>query len=123
MTANMASATISGGGRSSGRDSIGRVAAGAIAARILKELGITLQAYTSSIGPVSCQSYHPEIIPENSFYMPDMVAAEKAAKYLETMHERGGQCRRCRRVPHKRRSCRHRRSGISVSWMPPLPRL
>ena len=72
-----------GGGRSSGRETIGRVAAGAIAARILKELGITLQAYTSSIGPVSCQSYHPEIIPENSFYMPDMVAAEKAAKYLE----------------------------------------
>lgn len=72
-----------GGGRSSGRETIGRVAAGAIAARILKELGITLQAYTSSIGPVSCQSYHPEIIPENSFYMPDMVAAEKATKYLE----------------------------------------
>lgn len=66
-----------GGGRSSGRETIGRVAAGAIAARILKELGITLQAYTSSIGPVSCHSYHPEIIPENSFYMPDMVAAEK----------------------------------------------
>ena len=70
-----------GGGRSSGRETIGRVAAGAIAARNLKELGITLQAYTSSIGPVSCHSYHPDIIPENSFYMPDMVAAEKAAKY------------------------------------------
>ena len=38
-----------GGGRSSGRETIGRVAAGAIAARILKELGISLQAYTSSI--------------------------------------------------------------------------
>ena len=72
-----------GGGRSSGRETIGRVAAGAIAARILKELGITLQAYTSSIGPISCHSYHPEIIRENAFYMPDMVAAEKAAQYLE----------------------------------------
>ena len=72
-----------GGGRSSGRETIGRVAAGAIAAKILKELGITLQAYTSSIGPVSCHSFHPEVIPENSFYMPDMVAAEKAAQYLE----------------------------------------
>ena len=59
-----------GGGRSSGRETIGRVAAGAIAAKILKELGITLQAYTRSIGPVSCHSYHPEVIKENSFYMP-----------------------------------------------------
>ena len=65
-----------GGGRSSGRETIGRVAAGAIAAKILKELGITLQAYTSSIGPVSCQTYHPEVIKETSFYMPDMVAAK-----------------------------------------------
>ena len=72
-----------GGGRSSGRETIGRVAAGAIAAKILKELGITLQAYTRSIGPVSCHSYHPEVIKENSFYMPDMVAAEKASQYLE----------------------------------------
>ena len=73
-----------GGGRSSGRETIGRVAAGAIAAKILKELGITLQAYTNSIGPVSCQTYHPEVIKENSFYMPDMVAAKNAIKYLES---------------------------------------
>ena len=72
-----------GGGRSSGRETIGRVAAGAIAAKILKELGITLQTYTSSIGPVSCQGFHPEVISENSFYMPDMVAAKKAVQYLE----------------------------------------
>ena len=72
-----------GGGRSSGRETIGRVAAGAIAAKILKELGITLQTYTSSIGPVSCQGFHPEVILENSFYMPDMVAAKKAVQYLE----------------------------------------
>ena len=73
-----------GGGRSSGRETIGRVAAGAIAAKILKELGITLQAYTNSIGPVFCQTYHPEVIRENSFYMPDMVAAKNAIKYLES---------------------------------------
>ena len=72
-----------GGGRSSGRETIGRVAAGAIAAKILRELGITLQAYTYSIGPVTCHSFHPEVIPENSFYMPDMVAAQKATQYLE----------------------------------------
>ena len=41
-----------GGGRSSGRETIGRVAAGAIAAKILEQMGITVFAYTRSIGPV-----------------------------------------------------------------------
>lgn len=72
-----------GGGRSSGRETIGRVAAGAIAAKILNQVGISLCTYARSIGPVEIHSFHPEVINENSFYMPDMVAAEKAAHYLE----------------------------------------
>ena len=39
-----------GGGRSSGRETIGRVAAGAIAVKILEELGINVCAYSSRIG-------------------------------------------------------------------------
>ena len=42
-----------GGGRSSGRETIGRVAAGAVAAKILGELGVEVTAYTLSIGPVA----------------------------------------------------------------------
>ena len=38
-----------GGGRSSGRETIGRVAAGAVAVKILNELGITFITYTKSI--------------------------------------------------------------------------
>lgn len=72
-----------GGGRSSGRETIGRVAAGAIAAKILGELGITLQTYTKSIGPVSCRSFQPEVISQNAFFMPDPDAAQKAALFLE----------------------------------------
>lgn len=44
-----------GGGRSSGRETLGRVAAGAIALELLKSLGIEVCAYTKSIGSVSCQ--------------------------------------------------------------------
>ena len=44
-----------GGGRSSGRETLGRVAAGAIAIEFLKSLGIEICAYTKSIGSVSCQ--------------------------------------------------------------------
>lgn len=72
-----------GGGRSSARETIGRVAAGAIAARILKELGISFCTYSKSIGPVSIETFHPEEINQNAFYMPDAHAAEKAAAYLE----------------------------------------
>ena len=38
-----------GGGRSSGRETIGRVAAGAVAAKFLESLGIRVAAYTKSI--------------------------------------------------------------------------
>ena len=38
-----------GGGRSSGRETTGRVAAGAIAAKILSQLGVDVMAYTRSI--------------------------------------------------------------------------
>lgn len=44
-----------GGGRSSGRETLGRVAAGAIAIEFLKTLGIEICAYTKSIGNISCQ--------------------------------------------------------------------
>ena len=40
----MDSVTIRGGGRSSGRETIGRVAAGAIASKLLAEMGITIMA-------------------------------------------------------------------------------
>ena len=41
-----------GGGRSSGRETIGRVAAGAIASKILESLGIEITTYSKSIGNV-----------------------------------------------------------------------
>ena len=41
-----------GGGRSSGRETIGRVIGGAIAAKILAEMGIQITAYTRSIGDI-----------------------------------------------------------------------
>lgn len=72
-----------GGGRSSGRETIGRVAAGAIAAKILNQLGITLTAYTKSIGDISVSSLNLEEIFNNALYMPDATAAEKASAYLE----------------------------------------
>ena len=61
-----------GGGRSSGRETIGRVAAGAVAAKILRELGVEVCAYTLSIGPVSINRdlFDFEEIQNNALFMP-----------------------------------------------------
>ena len=74
-----------GGGRTSGRETIGRVAAGAVAAKILGELGISLLTYTKSIGPVeiSPARFDAAQIAENPLCMPDAAAAENAQNYLD----------------------------------------
>lgn len=72
-----------GGGRSSGRETIGRVAAGAIASRILETLGISFCTYTRSIGPVEIKAFDAEEITRNAFYMPDANAVAQAGAYLE----------------------------------------
>lgn len=74
-----------GGGRSSGRETIGRVAAGAIAAKVLSEFGIRLTAYTKSIGPVCIDpnAFDRAAILETPTAMPDRDASARAEKYLE----------------------------------------
>ena len=74
-----------GGGRSSGRETIARVAAGAVAAKMLEGLGIKVTAYTKAIGPIEVQPerFDMEECGRNKLYMPDNVAAAKAAAFLE----------------------------------------
>ncbi len=74
-----------GGGRSSGRETIGRVAAGAIALKVLNELGIEICAYTKSIGPVSIDydRFDAEAILSTPTCMPDSIASTEAEAYLE----------------------------------------
>ncbi len=76
-----------GGGRSSGRETIGRVAAGAVAAKILKQMGIEITTYTRSIGPVTINydKFDKTAILETTTAMPDREADKKALAYLETV--------------------------------------
>lgn len=73
-----------GGGRSSGRETIGRVAAGAIAMQVLKALGIEIFAYTASIGPVTIDRDHFDraAILATPTAMPDFAASLEAQNYL-----------------------------------------
>ncbi|HKM03662.1 MAG TPA: chorismate synthase [Lachnospiraceae bacterium] len=74
-----------GGGRSSGRETIGRVAAGAVAMKLLHELGIDICAYTKSIGPISIDMNHfsKQAILTTPTSMPDQEANNQAELYLE----------------------------------------
>ena len=71
-----------GGGRSSGRETIGRVAAGAICAKLLKELGIEVFAYTKSIGDITISDFELGYRDQNPLAMPDSKAADEAADFL-----------------------------------------
>lgn len=74
-----------GGGRSSGRETIGRVAAGAVACKILRRLGVEVCAYTRSIGPIAADPARFELqaIRETRTAMPDREADARAVAYLE----------------------------------------
>ena len=73
-----------GGGRSSGRETIGRVAAGAIAAKILKTLNISFTTYVSSIGDIVSDpaDFDADYISKNELNMPDAKSCEAASAYL-----------------------------------------
>lgn len=74
-----------GGGRSSGRETIGRVAAGAVASEVLKELGITVAAYAKEIGGVAINEAKADIgnILKSPLFMPDLDASRQAEILLE----------------------------------------
>ena len=76
-----------GGGRSSARETIGRVAAGAVAHKLLSHYGIQVDAYTKSIGEISVdpESFDLAKRDTNHLYMPDEEAAKRAAAFLDQM--------------------------------------
>ena len=78
-----------GGGRSSGRETIGRVAAGAVASMILQKMGIHITTFTRSIGPISIDeaNFDAEAINNTPTCMPDFHANEKAENYLKECME------------------------------------
>ncbi len=88
-----------GGGRSSGRETAARVAAGAIACALLEQLGIKVCAYTKSIHEHVCfdtkeylaERYSPEELAslrdQSPLNMPDAAASEKAEVFLAKMRE------------------------------------
>ena len=66
-----------GGGRSSARETWGRVAAGVIAKKIIATAGIEVYAFAREIGGIACETFDRDVIERNIVRAADPVAAEK----------------------------------------------
>lgn len=76
-----------GGGRSSARETWGRVAAGAIARKILASVGAEVFGFTREIGGIAMESFDRDQIEQNIVRCPDPVAAEKMVNAIMTIKE------------------------------------
>lgn len=84
-----------GGGRSSGRETSARVAAGAVASKLLREFGIDVKAYVQRIGDISLpesiledrESIKKNDILKSSLFMPDEESTKKAEELIIKMKE------------------------------------
>lgn len=66
-----------GGGRASARETVGRVAAGAVAGVVLKKENISVLAHTVALGAVAAKTFEPDAIGQNPFFCGDPDAARQ----------------------------------------------
>jgi chorismate synthase len=78
-----------GGGRSSGRETAARVAAGAIAKLWLSQRGTDIIAYTKQVGNIKAQSFDTLEIEKNSLRCPDPLAALKMERNVLQVKKEG----------------------------------
>jgi len=80
-----------GGGRSSARETLARVAAGTVALKILEELGVSVAAYTKAIGDVCIDDSKISLSERfnNPLCMPNAEAATRAEALLNRVMAEG----------------------------------
>ena len=78
-----------GSGRSSGRETVGRVAAGAVARRILEGVGARVAAYTVQVGTWTAQERDIAFAEENPVRCPDRAVAAEMEREILAAREAG----------------------------------
>jgi len=78
-----------GGGRASGRETAGRVAAGSIAKKVIGQSGIRVVAYTMELGGIAARRLSLDRINDNILYCPDPDASAKMEAKLADAKEKG----------------------------------
>jgi chorismate synthase len=82
-----------GGGRSSARITISRCVGGALAKLVLRQLGVSVQAYTSQVGPIALErdyrQYDLSLTETNAVRCPDLEKAREMEALITQMKAEG----------------------------------
>ena len=101
-----------GGGRSSARETVGRVAAGAIAKKLLTRERIKIIGFTRQVGKHIAKNIDYREIENNIVRCPDNKIAEKMINSIMRARKKRGFFRRCCGSNCPRSSCGIRRTGF-----------
>jgi chorismate synthase len=82
-----------GGGRSSARETISRVVAGALAKLVLRQIGVEITAYTSQVGNIKLsgtyKNHDLSLIETNAVRCPDTETAQAMENYILQIKKEG----------------------------------
>ncbi len=79
-----------GGGRSSARETVMRVAAGGIAKKYLREqLGIEIRGYLRQLGPIVVEPQDLDATDQNPFFCPDPARVPELEAYMDALRKEG----------------------------------
>ena len=78
-----------GGGRSSNRETVGRVAAGAVAKKILNKMGIKTYGYVCQIGNVKIEKIDFKYIEKNPLRCPDKNKSKEMSSIIDNVRREG----------------------------------
>ena len=82
-----------GGGRASARETVVRVAAGAIARKWLNErYGVLVRGYLAQLGPHTIAFRTWDAVGANPFFSPDSKIVEKLEAFMDELRESGDSC-------------------------------
>ena len=92
-TAKYGNRDYRGGGRSSARETIARVAAGAIAKLVLKQHGVEIQSYVSQVGKLKLTTPYQQLniadAEENAVRCPDQAMAQQMFDLIDETRKKG----------------------------------
>ncbi|HKQ28338.1 MAG TPA: chorismate synthase [Burkholderiales bacterium] len=84
---------VRGGGRASARETLVRVAAGAIAKKWLRErYGVLVRGYLSQLGPHPIAFKTWDAVDANPFFAADSQIVQKLEKFMDALRESGDSC-------------------------------
>jgi chorismate synthase len=101
-----------GGGRASARETVVRVAAGAIAKKYLRErYGVVVRGYLAQLGPNKIAFDSWEAVEANPLFAPDAAVVPQLEKFMDQLRESGDSCGARVNVVA---------SGVPVGWGEPV---